>query len=314
MATQLYVRRSDLSPAQLYVSVGTSVAEGTEAAAAVVERSMTIQLGPVTVTSGVESIERLAILLWGPAGCGKTTFSATAPGKKLWLSFGDNEHVSIAHRKDVMVANLSGLDAQDVFKYAQSDNPFGLDQLLAKHTEIETVVCDSLTAVTFKALQKAVQDKVGAGRGFTPTMEAPGISAYGGRNAIVLETVTGLLRVTAKHKVHIIFTAHEDDATLTSEGIVDYITVMLGGKIVGNMTWRLSDIWHMSQSELGEKKRRLSVRPYAKRRPMKTRMFDEGNASFDLRYDAKKPDKGQMTIANWWEEWVKKGERLPVPK
>jgi len=83
-------------------------------------------------------------------------------------------------------------------------------------------------------------------------MEQPGKSAYGGRNGIVLETITGLLRVTAKHGVHLILTAHEADATTKPDDrgndIIDYITVMLGGQLMNNMTYRLSEIWHMSQT------------------------------------------------------------------
>lgn len=271
-----------------------------------------LMLGPVEITQNAQTPKRMVILLWSPAGTGKTTFAATAPGVKLWLSFGDQEHVSVAHRKDVMVADLSGMSYEELFKHAQTDNPFGLDQVLSMNDTIETVVCDSVTAIAFRALQKAVAMKLGASRNFTPTMEAPGLSAYGGRNAIVLEVLTGLLRVTAKHGVHLILTAHEADPVLDTEGAVQYITIMLGGKLVNNNTWRLSEIWYMAQD--GDK-RTLAVRPTRKRRPMKTRMFSgKGAPEFELRYDADQPDKGQMTIASFYYEWVKTGEKVPVPE
>lgn len=280
--------------------------------------SSSLKLGPVTITSGSAIPNRMAILLWGPATCGKTTFSATAPGGKLWLSFGDQEHIPVMHRKDVQVANLSELPYEELFKHAQSDNPFGLDQVLAEQTNIETVVADSITSVAFRALQKAVSDGIGGSHTFRPTMEAPGISAYGARNAIVLEVVTGLLRVTAKHGVNIILTAHEDDPVTKKEknqDVIDYITVMLGGKLVNNMTWRLSEVWYMSQAVHGERERRLAIRPTRYRRPMKTRMFsDKGDPEFVLQYDADKPDKGQMTIAGWAESWSKNSfVKLAVP-
>ena len=278
----------------------------------------TLQLGPLTVTTGADDIARMAILLWGPATCGKTTFAATAPGRKLWLSFGDNEHVSVMHRPDVLITKPFELSIDELFKQAQSDNPFGLDRFLAENEDVETVVIDSLTAITYRALQKAVADNVGAGRGFVPTMEAPGISAYGGRNAIVLETITGLLRITAKHNVHVIVTAHEDDPVTRTENnkeIIDYITVQLGGKLVNNMTWRLSEVWYMSQEDTGERRRRLAVRPTRLRRPMKTRMFDARVApEFYLGYDADKPDKGQVTISSFYEQWTKnKGAKIATP-
>lgn len=260
-------------------------------------------------------------MLWGTTGVGKTTFAATAPGNKLWLSFGDQEHVSIMHRKDVEIVNLAELAYEELFKHGQNDNPFGLDSILADRTDIETVVVDSSTAIAFRALQKAVGKGLGASRGqggfvFTPTMEAPGISAYGGRNAIVLETLTGLLKVTAKHNVHVIVTAHEADPK-ESNGIVEYITTMLGGQLVNNMAWRLSEIWYMSEDDTGARERRIAIRPYRKRKPMKTRMFKStGERDFVLRYDADKPDNapGQMTIAGWYDQWMKgHGEKLPVP-
>ena len=278
-----------------------------------------LQLGNITLTTKEDTPLRMALLLWGPATCGKTTFAATAPGRKLWLSFGDNEHVSVSSRGDVIVASLFDLGVDELFKDAQSDNPFNLDKFLAEHDDVETVVVDSLTAITYRALQKAVKDGVGAGRGFRPTMEAPGISAYGGRNAIVLETLTGLLRITAKHGVHIIITAHEDDPVTRQENgkdIIDYITVQLGGKLVNNMSWRLSEIWYMSQEDQGKRRRRLAVRPTRLRRPMKTRLFrsDQGQEFF-LDYNSEKPDKGQMTIANWVNEWMEKqGEKINVPE
>lgn len=278
-----------------------------------------LMLGHIPVQTGKETPSRMALLLWGAATCGKTTFAATAPGNKLWLSFGDNEHVPVSQRDDVLVVPLANMEYGELFKHAQSDNPFGLDRFLEENTEIETVVCDSLTAIEYKALQKSVGEGVGKGRGFTPTMEAPGLSAYGGRNAIVLEVVTGILRVTSKHNVHVIFTAHEADPTLVEgTSTIDYIAIQLGGKLVNGVTWRLSEIWFMSQETTGERKRQIAVRATRKRRPMKSRMFDlKADAEFYINYDAEKPDDapGQMTIAGWYNEWMDgEKQRIAIPR
>lgn len=270
------------------------------------------KIGSVEITQGADVEIRMAILLWGPAGCGKTTFAATCPGDKLWLSLGDNEHVPIAHRSDVFVANLAGLSIDELFNQAQNDNPFGLDQILASNKNIQSVVLDSVTALTFRALQHAVKEGVGRSATFKPTMVAPGQSAYGGRNAIVLEVLTGLLKVTAKHKVHLVIIAHEADPTTVKDGrgqdVIDYISIMLGGQLVNNVTLRLSEIWYMSQTISSESERRLAFRPTRRRRPMKTRMFsDKAEPEFKLRYDADAPDKGQMTIASWHQQFVHGG-------
>jgi hypothetical protein len=254
---------------------------------------------------------RMTILIWGPAGDGKTTLSATAPGKKLWLSFGDNEHQSVMERRDVEVMHLYKYGYGDVLKHGRSTNPFNLDHMLANDTSIETVVCDSTTALTDMALRQAVSEGLGGSKGFRPSMEHPGMSAYGGRNAITLEVLTNLLRVTAKHDVHFIMTAHEADPEKNDEGIVQYITIMLGGKLVNNVTWRLSEIWYLSQESRG---RQLAVRPWAKHRPMKSRMFTGiGEPAFVIEYDANKPDKGQMTISSFYERWVKGPGKLSIP-
>ena len=268
--------------------------------------------GPFEVTKQDAVSRRMTILIWGPAGDGKTTLAATAPGKKLWLSFGDNEHQSVLDRGDVEVMHLYKYSYDDVLKHGRSDNPFGLDHILASDTEVETVVCDSVTALTDMSLRKAVDMRLGQGKGFTPSMEHPGMSAYGGRNAITLEVLTKLLRITAKHDVHLILTAHEADPEKDAEGIVQYITIMLGGKLVNNVTWRLSEIWYLSQDGRG---RQLAVRPTRKHRPMKSRMFTGiGEPEFILSYDSSKPDKGQMTIASFYDQWTKAGHKLPIPQ
>lgn len=278
----------------------------------------TLKLGPVQVTQGSDTPMRAAIMIWGPSSAGKSTFAATAPGDKLWLSFGDQEHTPVMHRKDVHVAKLYDLSVDDLFKQVQNDNPLDLDKFFSENENIATCVCDSLTALTFRALQKSVKNKVGGSNTFTPTMEAPGQSAYGGRNAIVLECLTGLLRVTAKHNVHLIITAHEADPTMgkgRDSDVIQHIGIMLGGQLVNNTTYRLSDIWYMSQSDTGEKNRRIAIRNTRLRRPMKTRTFvNNDKPEFEIDYDPDKPDKGQMTIASWIDEFMETGRRLPIPQ
>jgi len=281
-------------------------------------KSKPFLVGPVQTQTKDDISTRLALLLWGAATCGKSTLAATAPGHKLWLSLGDNEHTPVIHRDDVTVANLSGLSYEDLFKHGQNDNPFGLDQILREHEEIATVVVDSATALTFRALQKSVSKGVGASRTFTPTMEQPGISAYGGRNAIVLECLTGILKVTSRYNVHVIVTAHEADPVMKTENnkeVIDYISLQLGGQLVNNMTWRLSEIWYMSQESGAQGRRRLAVRATRFRRPMKTRMFSgKGPAEFFVEYDADKPDDKQMTIASMHNKWVDNGyQKIDVP-
>ena len=267
---------------------------------------------PFEISNREAVSRRMTILIWGPAGDGKTTLAATAPGHKLWLSFGDNEHQSVIERGDVSVMHLYKHSYEEVLKHGRSTNPFGLDHILADDTSIETVVCDSTTALTDMALRSSVAQGLGSSKDFRPSMEHPGMSAYGGRNAITLEVLTNLLRVTAKHDVHFIMTAHEADPEKDKEGIVMFITIMLGGKLVNNVTWRLSEIWYLSQDTQG---RQLAIRPTRKRKPMKSRMFTgTGPPEFTLAYDSNKPDEGQMTIAGFYKQWCKAESKLSIPK
>lgn len=271
------------------------------------------------VENGPAVPERMAVFLWGPAGDGKTTWAATMPGKKLWLSFGDNEHVPVANRKDVDVVRLYDMGYADVFKHGVGDNPFGLGSYLAEHDDVTSVIVDSATALVYKGLEKAIADGVGRSRIFTPTMQEPGRSAYGGRNANAIAVMSSLLKVTARYNVHILFTGHEDDPTTDQDGTVLYIAASLGGKIINQVTWRLSEIWNLRQDhESSAKNRFVTVRAYGKRKPLKTRMFDQKtDAVFTLNYDPDKADDaaGQMTIAGFYDQWLAADKwRIPTPK
>lgn len=281
--------------------------------------SPTVELIPgYAIEHGPAVPERLAVFLWGPAGDGKTTWAATMPGKKLWLSFGDNEHVPVSHRKDVHVVRLHDMDHNDLFKHGVGNNPFGLDHYLRDNTDVSSLIVDSSTAIVYKGLEKAVADGVGRSRTFNPSMQEPGRSAWGGRNQNTIQVMSSLLRVTAQHGVHILFTGHEEDPTTDQDGTILYIAASLGGKIMSQVTWRLSEIWNLRQDhESSAKNRILTVRAYGKRKPLKTRMFDQKtDASFILKYDPDKPDDaaGQHTIAGFYDQWLDGAKgRIPTP-
>jgi hypothetical protein len=251
------------------------------------------------IKRGVDAGVRLSMLLWGSAGSGKTTWAATAPGDKLWLSFGEGEHASVSHRQDVFV----------------------MDRELFERKNIKTVVVDNLTAIQYLALQKSVADGIGAGKGFTPTMQSPGRGAYGGRNQNLIGLMKSLLAVTGKHRVNIIFTAHENDPVtrVDNKGVetVDYISMSLGGQLVNNVSAQLSEIWNFRQEPGGKRNRIVTIRVSGLRKPLKTRMFSQkGESSFIVNYDPDRPmnSLGQMTIVGFWEQWMKGSmQRIAVP-
>lgn len=271
---------------------------------------------------GAESNVRFAMLLWGPSGAGKSTWAATAPGDKLWLSFDEGEHISVVGRKekDIFYKDFVGITADEIFKHGYGASPFGLDKELSESRNIKTVVVDNLTAIQYFALQKAVADGIGGSRNFTPSMQAPGIPAYGGRNQNLIGLVRSLIAVTGKHKVNIIFTAHEADPIMRNDRGVEtilHITMGLGGQLINSMTGSLSEVWNLRQDAGGKRSRICTVRYSGNRKPMKTRIFDQkGESSFIVNYDPDLPmnHSTQITIAGLWEKWLKGGmQRISVP-
>ena len=267
------------------------------------------------IRKGIDITPRLSMVLWGLYGAGKSTFAATAPGNKLWLSFGSEEHVDVAKRKekDVEVIEMFHRGRDEIFRDGIGPNPYGLAGRLK---DFDTLVVDSLSHIAQTGLEKAVADGIGKSNRFSPTMAEPGRSAFGGRNQHLLMLMKSLMQLTLKHNMHIIFTAHEDDPATKPDGTIEVIRIQLGGKLINLVSSSLSEVWNIRQEPGGKRNRIITTRPSGFRRPMKTRMFDQrGEAAFVLEYDANKPDSapGQMTIASFYEQWIRTKSRIPVP-
>lgn len=264
---------------------------------------MEITLGNRTLT-GVDDVQlRIALLLWGDAGCGKTTLASTAPGKKLWVQFDPDGVLSLRGRDDIVVLDLSG-EKHTVVDALKSDDPFGLEKVLKEHPEITTVVLDSLTALARLASENAVANVVSA------THENPGLKGYGHRNAVVLRVVTSFMRLTKRLNRHIILVAHEDTATVDDKGVVQFVTLALGGKQTNQIALALNEVWWMSDTG---KDRKIAVRPCRTRKPMKTRMFDGTNLEFVWKFNADKWSGDG--IESWFKAWQENGGRkLALPK
>lgn len=262
------------------------------------------------------TVTRMSLMIWGTAGSGKTTLACTAPGKKLIINLDPDGPASVRYRNDVDVLDLSGLTTDDVLNQLKSDsNPLGLDKVL-QSPEYSTVILDSATSLSQRALENSVKQGIGRSAKFTPSMEFPGLSAYGGRNAIVLTCIKGLLRVTGRNNKHCIIISHEDDPKVNDEGVVMFITLMLGGKLVNAFTVQLGEMWWLQHDEkTGEQ--RLAIKPCRSHKPMKTRMFRTDTASeFPLVYNPEDwKNLENNPIALYWDQWQKgKGSKLELPK
>lgn len=279
-----------------------------------------ITLGGRVVTSGDELPSRLSMLIWGQPGCGKTTLAATAPGKKLWINFDPDGVTSITGFKnefeghatalanDLYVLDLSGEPNRVVDGFKRDDH-LKLGPVLADdNIGIDTVVVDSLTRVS----QMALEHSLATGNHGKATIEKPGQSVYGARNALTYRVVVDILTVTKKYNKNVIFITHEAAPQTNDDGIVLAITMALGGQLPNLSSAQISEVWFMSDTG---KERRIAVRPTRGYKPMKTRMFDITNGvEFKWDYDINKPNP-KMEIATWWKEYQDgKGKKLALPK
>lgn len=252
--------------------------------------------------------QRIAMLLWGRAGSGKTTLAATAPGIKVWINFDPDGPASvIGNRSDLVVFDFS--DRENAFyRRFREEDPLGLERFLTDHPEVETVVVDSITSFGEKALIAGIKDAGGKS-----TIEEPGWAGYGRKNIWTRMITMNMCRITKKHKRHVVLIGHEDVPLKNEEGIIQSISIMLGSTLSELVPSQLSEVWNITDVENG-KHRRIAVRPVRKKGPLKTRMFQTGDArEFDWQFD---PDtwSGQG-LTNWYQQWKDNGfAKIALPK
>jgi hypothetical protein len=274
-----------------------------------------MEIDGITIPSLAQEDKRFSLLLWGLAGCGKTTWAASAPGRKLLINFDPDGPVSLGARDDVVLVDLSGerYTVVDAFKLDDDpllplgDKKYKLSRII-EELEIETVIVDSVTAFTEMAVQKGISVTQGA------TVERPSPGAYGARNALTLRMMSGILRNTKRSNTNCIFITHEDDAGVKDrEGNILHITMLLGGKLGQQVALQISEVWFMQDDG---KNRKILVRPGRMRKPMKTRMFDATkDIEFVLKYDPDKELYGEHSLTGFIKEWEDNGRnKIQVPK
>jgi hypothetical protein len=267
--------------------------------------------GGLKIESATDAATRLTALLWGPAGCGKTTLAASAPGKILWINFDPEGLASLTEemRKNVHVLDLSNQTHAVVEKFKQ-DDPFGLSKVLSNpDMGIESVVVDSATSFAQLAVERGISLTKGA------TLERPSPGAYGARNALTLRLISSMLRLTGKYNKHCIIISHEDAPTTDNDGNVLYISIMLGGKLPDQVALQISEVWWMQDTG---KERRIAVRPCRTRKPMKSRMFDASSSpEFILKFDPFKEGglNGEHSLSQFYQNWIDNGKnKIQLPK
>ncbi len=262
-----------------------------------------IKLGGLDAMQPKTVTRRMALLLWGSSGSGKTTLAATAPGKKLWISFDPDATACLGPRDDIVEVKLYDQPDRIVEKFKEENGPFfrDLDEMLKKDETFETVVIDSCTSFRDKAMVHGVSVAQGTQKGRASTLEDPGYAGYGNLNTWTRLLVKHLLAITAKHSRHLIIIAHEDKPTTNAQGVVMFISIMLGSSLNEQVPINVGEVWHLQDTGKG---RRIQIRPCRGFKPMKTRMFrTAGEPEFKWTWnDETKKGEGVETWYNRWKE------------
>tara|TARA_R110000803_G_scaffold165778_1_gene229230 strand:- start:1211 stop:2041 length:831 start_codon:yes stop_codon:yes gene_type:complete len=246
----------------------------------------------------------LLLLLWGMSGCGKTTLAATAPGKKLWLSFDPEATASLGSVPEGELLDIPLSDeSSTILEQWRRANPNRIEEFI-RTNGIETVVLDSVTTLVDMATENAVNVVKSA------TLDNPGMKGYQHRNAITMQILTQIMKSCIKCSCNFIVIGHEDAPQLTDDGHISAIVPLIGGKMVNGVPLRLGEVWHM---ENVKGKRRIQIMPVRVYKPMKTRMFSTmGDSEFDWKFN--QDQWTGMKISDWLTQWKESGwKKIPLP-
>lgn len=260
---------------------------------------------PPSVVVNKSTLNRVSMLLWGSAGCGKTTLANSAPGKRLYINFDPDGTTSLPVSDDTLLLDYSS-EPDRVVDEVKSINPFGLEQIFKDHPDIQTVILDSVTAFATKATAYSVGHKNAPGAAF----ENPSMSGYGFRNRFTLGLCKSLLLVTGKHNKNLILICHEDVPKTNDKGEIQRITILLGGSLPEEVPLQISEVWHMRDTGT---ERRISVRPSGLTKPMKSRMFNTTTESEFVASTKAIPSKVKLSdLFDLWRQ--NKYDKIELPK
>jgi len=254
------------------------------------------------------SLTRIYLLVWGSSGCGKTTLAATAPGAKAFIQFDPQGTTSIANRDDFYLLDVSGASYNTTMMEFNNTDPFGIKAFVKSHPDVETIVIDSITTLSFLALQYAVTKAGGKSN-----IEVPGMQGYGTRNNVMRRVVQVIMQICSELGRNLIILTHEAAPDKDAAGNTTSITMSLSDALANDVSLRFNEVWHMKDTGT---ERQIYVRPHSHWKPMKSRMFQSNQqSSFVWHYDADVL-KGDG-IAEWFDQWQQNGGRkiaLPTKK
>lgn len=265
---------------------------------------------PLITIGGVQeqepTVKRLAMVLWGPAGIGKTTLAATMPGRKALINFDPDGPASIPGVPDLKVFDLSG-SADSIAATFKNADPFGIKSAL---DHFDSFIFDSLTTVSEKALARGISETKGA------TVERPSPGAYGARNNLVINLIRNVLQITGAADKHVCFIAHEGPPQTNDDGALLGYTMSLGGQLPSQTSLRINECWPMFEDSKNRKM--IICRKSRLRDPAKSRMFitSAGATEFEWKFNPEEwDDPNNMRIDKWFEQWKANDfHKIAMPK
>lgn len=264
------------------------------------------------VTSSADLIHRLAGVIWGDAKTGKTTWAMSLPGRKLLINFDPDGFISIAHREDFDLLDLSLLPAGEQIEQAKKAASF----ILQNKDTYQSVIVDSITNIVAASIADAINRGVGKSATFTPSLDAPGLAAWGARNSHTMDVITRILRATGQNKQNCFFIAHADDPEYAQDGkTLIRQTMMLSAKVRNPVGLNVSEIYYVGLAS--GNRRTVYTAPHGIITPMGSRIFDTTKVpKFDLKYTIDKPDEEQPdSLASIFKAFKDKRSKLTeVPK
>lgn len=258
-----------------------------------------------------ERRSRMSGILWGLSKCGKTTLLTSLPGKKLFVMLDPDGDQSVPDREDVFILPVYRYSDAEIVRWTRDKLP---SMLKANKEQYNSCIVDSISSFYLSALNHAIDEEVGASKkdGFIPSIEAPGLGAYGARGNYTIDMVQKVLRATANSGMHCFFTAHEDTPDVDLKGNFLGISPTLSGKTTNGVGLAVSEIWHLRADD---GKRTLSIAPCRSRKPMGSRIFTTaGSPEFLVDYDITGDEHQVDSIATWFGVWEHSGrQKLPLP-